>query len=119
MARPQGSSAVEMIDKVLEHYGADLTRVSLVGWRPVKCPFHDDRNASASVNLNLGGFRCHACGIHGDAIKLIQEREGLGFKDAVSKLEEISGESVPGVSRSASGSKPRRQPSRWRQKLFS
>ena len=108
-----------MIDKVLEHYGADLTRVSPVGWRPVKCPFHEDRTASASVNLNLGGFRCHACGIHGDAIKLIQEREGLSFRDAVAFMETVLGESVPGVSRSATRSKPRRQPSRWRQKLFS
>lgn len=104
-----------IIDKVLEHYGADLTRVSPVGWRPLKCPFHPDRNASASVNLNLGGFRCHACGVHGDALKIIQEQEGLGYKDAVAFAETVLGQSVGGIRRPANEQK--RRPSRWRDKL--
>lgn len=68
---------------VLEHYGADLSRVRASGWRPVRCPFHDDRNASAGVNLDKNAFACHACGMKGDAISLIKKREGLDFNDAI------------------------------------
>ena len=100
---------------VLEHYGADLHRTQTVGWRPLKCPFHDDRTASASVNLSKGGFRCHACGVSGDSIKLIMEQEGLGYKDAVAFAETTLGQVVGGVRRPAN--EPKRRPSRWRDRL--
>jgi DNA primase len=106
------------IAAVLEHYGADVSRVSTVGWRPVRCPFHDDRNASASVNLNLGGFRCHACDVKGDAVSLIKQREGLDYRGAVAFAQEVLGKSVTGVRGSANGAQPKR-PSRWRERLFS
>lgn len=101
---------------VLVHYGADLTRVATVGWKPVKCPFHPDRTASASVNLNLGGFRCHACDVKGDALKLIMEQEGISYKDAVTFAKEVLGQSVGDLRGPASQQK--RRPSRWRDKLF-
>ena len=105
-----------LIVKTLEHYGADLNRTATVGWRPLKCPFHEDRNASASVNLNLGGFRCHACGVSGDALKIVMEQEGLGYTDAVKFAEEVLGTSVGDVRRPAN--EPKRRPSRWRDRLF-
>lgn len=107
-----------LMAKVLEHYEFDLTRVSPVGWRPVKCRFHEDRQASASVNLNLGGFRCHACGVSGDALKLLMEREGIGYRDACALAESLLGESLRGVRKPASRARPR-PVSRWRDKLFS
>lgn len=104
------------IATVLEHYGADTSRVNTVGWRPLRCPFHDDRQASASVNLNLGGFRCHACGVRGDALKLIREREGLDFKGAVAFAQETLGQSVGGVRLTTHRTTARRR-SKWRDKL--
>ena len=71
---------------VLEHYGADVSRIHdspSYGWQAIKCPFHDDRSASAGVNVKLDGFTCHTgCG-SGDSWKLIQEREGVDFRGAV------------------------------------
>lgn len=67
---------------VLQHYGADTYRAKESGWSDVKCPFHDDRTASARVNIKLGRFRCFACDMTGDAIDLIMTKEGLGFGDA-------------------------------------
>ena len=105
------------IAAVLEHYGADLHRTREVGWQPVKCPFHEDRTASASVNLNLGGFRCHACGMSGDALKLIAEKEGLSRRDAASFAKTVLGASVRNIRGATSHDKPRRI-SKWRDRLF-
>ncbi len=45
------------------------------GWQSVRCPnqgahSRGDRSPSASVNLDLGRFRCHACGLAGDGYDL-------------------------------------------------
>lgn len=104
------------IAAVLEHYGASLHRVSEHGWRPLKCPFHDDKQASASVNLTKGAFKCHGCDAKGDAIGLIKSQEGLDFNGALQFAQEVLGRSVGDVSRSAQ--RPKRKPSRWREQLF-
>ena len=66
---------------VLEHYGTDVP--GAVGWIAIRCPFHGDRSASASVNADYGKFRCHGCDIHGDAWDLICEFEGVELKEAI------------------------------------
>ena len=48
------------------------------GWVAVHCPFHPDSNASASINVGLGRFRCHSCDTAGDALDVVQEVLGLG-----------------------------------------
>lgn len=53
------------------------------GWAPVRCGFHDDRSASASVHLDAGRYHCFACGVKGDVYALIQERERLTFREAL------------------------------------
>ena len=104
-----------MISEVLEHYGADLSHVPEHGWRSIKCPFHDDTHASARVNLEKGGFACLACAIKGDAIKLIEEREGLDYPGAIGWAQEVLGQSGGHLPRAA----PRkREKSKWRQQLF-
>lgn len=49
------------------------------------CPFHDDRTASLNIKNNY--FHCHGCGITGDTIKFLMEKDGLSFKEAVIKLQ--------------------------------
>lgn len=46
------------------------------------CPFHEDRNPSASVNLDEGLWRCFSCGRAGDEYTFIQERDGISFEEA-------------------------------------
>jgi DNA primase len=84
------------MEKVLAYYGLDA-RLS-DGWTPVKCPFHDDSTASASASTT--GFRCHTCGVKGDGIALIMERENIEFGGAVERYESITGDSVHRVSQS-------------------
>lgn len=69
------------IKAVLETHGATVRERS--GWQPIRCPYHDDTTASASVNTREGAFLCHACGVKGDAYSLIQAHENCDFKRAV------------------------------------
>lgn len=44
--------------------------------RSARCPFHQDRTASLSVNVGKGAWHCHACKIGGSVIDLIAHFEG-------------------------------------------
>ena len=68
------------------------------GWTRLRCPFHEDRTPSASVNHDpeTGGFRCHSCGRHGDGLKLLQQELGLSFSEACDKARALGGDSQPG-----------------------
>jgi DNA primase len=110
------------IATVLEHYGADLTRVSEHGWRKIRCPFTDnhkrgDRVPSASVNLAENAFACHACSAKGDAISLIKDQEGTDYQGALKFAEEVLGQSVDGVRHPARRASPVER-SEWRDTLF-
>lgn len=77
---------------VLAHYGAgDLPET--YRWKAVRCPFHDDRNASASyiANDEAQAFNCHSCGIRGDAISLIRQHEGLDYLGSLKVLKDLTG----------------------------
>ena len=78
------------IAKVLVSYGASSVP-SGRGWRSMKCPFHSDRNASATVSNEDNAFICFACDVKGDIFKIIMEQEGVSFSEAKSRAEEIAG----------------------------
>ena len=85
------------IGPVLEKYGWTLPS-ERPGWVPVKCMEHEDRQASASVNFDKNAVNCHACGFKGDALKVIQIKEGCDFGQALRIAEGIVGEGNGGVS---------------------
>lgn len=51
-----------------------------------RCPFHDDKSPSMSVNLDKGLWYCHACGFGGTVIDMHMRRTGCGCKDALAQL---------------------------------
>ncbi|CAN5796541.1 DNA primase [soil metagenome] len=51
-----------------------------------RCPFHDEKSASFSVQPQKGFYHCFGCGVGGDAIRFVQEIEGLSFTEAVERL---------------------------------
>lgn len=68
-----------------EHLEDNIRKGS--GWVDVRCPFHDDTHASLSVNLNHGGFFCHACGTSGgDVLDFHQRLTRQRFKEAAQEL---------------------------------
>ena len=55
------------------------------------CPFHEDEDPSLSINVEKNLWQCFGCGTGGDAIKLVQKIEGIGFVEAVRTLAEKAG----------------------------
>jgi DNA primase len=55
------------------------------------CPFHKEKTPSFHVNPERGFYHCFGCGVSGDAIRFIQETEGLSFVEAVRQLAERFG----------------------------
>lgn len=81
---------VSPISKILAHYGA--TKVpSGRGWRSMRCPFHSDRHASATVNNEANAFNCFTCDIKGDIFKVVMIQEGVDFLEAKSRIQSITG----------------------------
>jgi DNA primase len=55
------------------------------------CPFHKEKTPSFHVNPERGFYHCFGCHASGDAIKFIQETEGLDFIESVRRLAERMG----------------------------
>ncbi len=55
------------------------------------CPFHDERSPSFSVDQLEKLYHCFGCGVGGDVIKFVEEKEGLSFPEAVEALAERYG----------------------------
>jgi len=84
------------ISRVLEYYGARCNPRN--GWQKLKCPFHNDKHASAGFNEDKGYFKCFTCEVSGDAYDIIMKQEGVGFVDAKRRAEEITGTSSGSLS---------------------
>lgn len=57
------------------------------------CPFHQEKSASFYVYADH--YHCFGCGVHGDAIRWLTEKQGLNFRDAVNELAAAAGITVP------------------------
>jgi DNA primase len=53
------------------------------------CPFHNEKTPSFYIYPD--NYHCFGCGAHGDAIKFVQEQQGLGFIDALKWLAQKFG----------------------------
>lgn len=79
------------IAPVLAHYGFDGVHEGK-GWRAVKCAFHGDITASASVNTIEQVFNCHAAACpRGNAVQIVMQKEGLSYSEALQRTAEILG----------------------------
>ena len=88
----------ESLVAIFEHYGVPLNEARTQ--QLVLCPLGHEDHPSCSVAL--GGdaelWRCHSCGEGGDAITLIQLKEGCDFVAAKSRLAAITGSSDSSLS---------------------
>jgi len=73
------------------------------------CPFHDERTPSFSVKPRDGFYYCFGCEAGGDAIRFVQEKEGLAFPDAVESLGERYGIEVERESEDPKAEEARRR----------
>jgi DNA primase len=79
--------AVDIVEVVSAH--TDLRRQG-ARWVGL-CPFHEERTPSFSVDAQEKLYHCFGCGVGGDTIKFVEEKEGLGFAEAVELLADRYG----------------------------
>jgi 5S rRNA maturation endonuclease (ribonuclease M5) len=77
------------IVRLFQHFGVNLTKKgkSYLG----KCPWHDDRNPSLSVDREKGLYNCFGCGESGDIFTLTEKMKGLSFRESVTYLKDFAG----------------------------
>jgi DNA primase len=79
--------AADIVEVVSAH--TDLRRHG-AQWMGL-CPFHEDRSPSFSVDAQDKLYHCFGCGVGGDVIKFVEEKDGLGFAEAVELLADRYG----------------------------
>lgn len=80
---------VKLVNITTSYYQNEFKVNKSTGNINVKCPFHDDKKPSLSVDLQSGAFNCHspACGVHGtNIIGYHSKRYNLNFIDTVRHL---------------------------------
>ncbi len=88
MARIKDSS-VEAVKEAVDIVEVVTTRTQLKrsGARFTGlCPFHDERTPSFSVSSEKGTYYCFGCQRGGDAIRFVEETEGVDFVGAIEWL---------------------------------
>jgi DNA primase len=70
-------------------------RIPLNNRHMAKCPFHDDKNPSFSVNPNGQYFHCFGCGVGGDVFKFLMLFDKQTFKEALKSLADYTGVETP------------------------
>src|SRR6478735_10484167 len=90
MARIKDSS-VEAVKAAADFVDVVSARTQLrkVGARYTgRCPFHEERTPSFSVNAVDKLYYCFGCGAKGDLITFVRETEGLDFAESIEWLGE-------------------------------
>lgn len=60
-----------------------------------RCPFHQEKTPSFSVNPRKQFYYCFGCGASGDAIDFLTNHDRLSFPEAVEELATLAGLEVP------------------------
>lgn len=88
------------IERFFAEQGVELRPLN-ANERRFLCPFHEDRNPSANVNLNDKTWFCHACQIGGSPIDFLQ-RKGMSYKEALTEVGRLAGLEPPSITRKPS-----------------
>jgi DNA primase len=56
-----------------------------------RCPWHDDRRPSMTINQDRQTWKCWPCDIGGDVFSFVMRRDGVDFPTAVRTLAELAG----------------------------
>ena len=79
--------AVDIVEIVGERVALTRHGKDFVGL----CPFHPDHKPSLSVSPSKQIFKCWSCGAGGDAIRFVQLRDRVDFRDALATLAKRAG----------------------------
>lgn len=80
------------LDKIVDYkaeYLSAIEKPKITGSRLTGlCPFHKDKNASFSANLENGMYKCFACGAEGNFLTFYGNLHGINTKDAYKAILE-------------------------------
>lgn len=77
---------------LVEMVAARTGQVRQVGPRAMaRCPFHDEKSPSFSIEPAQKLYHCFGCGVSGDVFKFVMELEACDFPEAVERLAERYG----------------------------
>jgi DNA primase len=74
-----------------------------------RCPFHDEKTPSFSVNPEKQFYYCFGCGAGGNALGFVMDYENLDFPRAVESLADSVGLTVPREQRESEAQKSQRE----------
>jgi DNA primase len=77
-------SAADLVAVVEDRTALRKQGARLVG----RCPFHEERTPSFSVNPSLGLYHCFGCHKGGDVISFVRDTQGLDYVGAIEWLAE-------------------------------
>ncbi len=80
-------SAVDIVDVI----GATLELQPQGRNFIARCPWHNDRRPSMTVNQERQTWKCWPCDIGGDVFSFVMRRDGVEFPDAIRTLAELAG----------------------------
>ncbi len=83
----QIKGALSLVDIISEYTELNKKGREFLG----RCPFHNEKTPSFTVNEEKGLYHCFGCHAGGDMIKFIQEIEGITYPEALKKLAERAG----------------------------
>ena len=83
--------SVDIVDVISEYVALVKRGKSYLGL----CPFHDDRTPSLNVSQEKQIYKCFSCGAGGNAFIFLMELERISFIEAVRKLADQVGISLP------------------------
>ena len=63
-----------------------------------RCPFHEEKTPSFTVNDAKRFYHCFGCAAHGDVIRFVAETQGINYKDAAIKIAEENNIELPKLS---------------------
>ena len=59
------------------------------------CPFHSEKTPSFTVSPEKRIYHCFGCGAGGNVFKFVMETQNISFLEAVRKLSQNAGISIP------------------------
>ncbi|AWN05261.1 DNA primase [Streptomyces phage Ibantik] len=81
-------------------------------WKKILCPIHAEDRPSATINPEVGYWKCHACDLSEDAYAVVMREEGVSFLEAKARADAwecgSSGDVQPSVPREPSRRVPER-----------
>ncbi len=87
----QVREATDIVQLVGETVALRRTGSNMVGL----CPFHSEKTPSFTISPGRQVFHCFGCGAGGDVFHFVMQAEGLTFPDALRRLADRAGITLP------------------------